>query len=256
MLVSKIYFYLDTLTVLCFKGTPKPKDIAKSSTGSTDTITTLASNVHNLPVSSLTIDSRVDLDDSDKDNEDADHLNNNNDVNNEECFIDLDDSDKDNGDADHFNNNNDGNNEECFIGLDDSDKDNCDSDKDNNDADHFNDCNNGNDNNHNNIDTDNTHIGIDNDNDNFINNIPNTSNRLVCQLPANKPLVLAKKVITKDKYPPYKVITGTTFAVDAFQYGEINGITDYFLTHFHAGQHNGLERTFNKPLYVSKITGI
>ncbi|KAI8129846.1 DNA cross-link repair 1A protein [Lucilia cuprina] len=32
--------------------------------------------------------------------------------------------------------------------------------------------------------------------------------------------------------PPYKIIENTTFAVDAFQYGYIENVTHYFLTHF------------------------
>lgn len=54
--------------------------------------------------------------------------------------------------------------------------------------------------------------------------------------------------------PTYKVVEGTTFAVDAFRFGDIAGVTAYFLTHFHADHYIGLKRTFNRPLYVSAVT--
>ncbi|XP_055593628.1 uncharacterized protein LOC129744898 [Uranotaenia lowii] len=55
--------------------------------------------------------------------------------------------------------------------------------------------------------------------------------------------------------PKYKIIAGTTFAVDAFRYGDIEGVSHYFLTHFHADHYIGLKRSFNKPLVLSPITG-
>lgn len=54
--------------------------------------------------------------------------------------------------------------------------------------------------------------------------------------------------------PKYKIIAGTTFAVDAFRYGDIEGVSHYFLTHFHADHYIGLKRTFAKPLIMSPIT--
>lgn len=54
--------------------------------------------------------------------------------------------------------------------------------------------------------------------------------------------------------PDYKVVEGTRFAVDAFQFGDISGVDYYFLTHFHADHYVGLRKSFAHPLYVSRIT--
>lgn len=54
--------------------------------------------------------------------------------------------------------------------------------------------------------------------------------------------------------PSYKVVEGTTFVVDGFQFGDIPNATHYFLSHYHADHYIGLTRKFAHPLYMSPIT--
>ncbi|ALC46624.1 Snm1, partial [Drosophila busckii] len=65
----------------------------------------------------------------------------------------------------------------------------------------------------------------------------------------NEPKGRARK-----RCPAYKVVEGTTFVVDGFQFGDIPNATHYFLSHYHADHYVGLTRKFAHPLYMSPIT--
>lgn len=77
-----------------------------------------------------------------------------------------------------------------------------------------------------------------------------------------KPSGISKKDVAKKprkrtpKIPPdYKIVQDTTFAVDAFQFGSIKGVSHYFLTHYHADHYIGLAKKFPHPIYCGQVTG-
>ena len=60
-----------------------------------------------------------------------------------------------------------------------------------------------------------------------------------------------------DGVPTHKIIEGTFFMVDAFNYGIRPECRGYFLTHFHSDHYNGISNLWvnsNSPIYASNLT--
>ncbi|KAI8044018.1 hypothetical protein M5D96_000166 [Drosophila gunungcola] len=73
-------------------------------------------------------------------------------------------------------------------------------------------------------------------------------------LPKNSKKGAGRKQKTPKPCPPYKVVEGTSFCVDGFQFGDIDGVSHYFLSHYHADHYIGLTKNFCYPLYMSPTT--
>jgi len=58
----------------------------------------------------------------------------------------------------------------------------------------------------------------------------------------------------KRKVPFYKKISGTSFTVDAFNYGHIPLTRYSFLSHYHYDHYQGLSRHWNTPIVASSLT--